>query len=105
MFTPNGDGINDLFYIKIDEKTPSEPDNPTPQSRGSSDDKEIIKFYEKYPGSTMLIFNRNGKKVYESNDYQCDWDGGNNGDGVYFYVLKLKNGTTLNGVVNIIGKE
>lgn len=104
VFTPNGDGINDLFYIKIDEKS-NENGNSSPQSRGSSDDKEIIKFYEKYPGSTMMIFNRNGKKVYESDDYQCDWDGGNNGDGIYFYILKLKNGTTLNGVINIIGKE
>lgn len=92
VFTPNGDGINDLFYIKIGDK-----DKKT--------DNEIIKLHEKYPGSTLLIFNRNGKKVYEKTDYQSDWDGGNNGDGVYFYILKLNDGSSLNGVINIIGKE
>lgn len=61
VFTPNGDGINDLFEIKD---------------------------LEYYMSNEMMIFNRYGKKVYSRNNYQGDWDGGNLKDGVYFYVLK-----------------
>ncbi len=61
VFTPNGDGFNDLFEIT-----------------------EL----EYYMSNEIMIFNRYGKKVYSRNDYQSDWDGGNLKDGVYFYVLQ-----------------
>ncbi len=61
VFTPNNDGINDFF--------------------------EIINL-EHYPGSNIVIYNRHGKKVFESNDYYGNWwDGGNQPDGTYYYVL------------------
>ena len=63
VFTPNGDGTNDVFVIK-----------------------EI----ENYISAEIHIFNRYGKKVYSNNDYQGDWDGGNLRDGVYFYVLRAE---------------
>ena len=61
VFTPNSDGIND--YWKIDD-------------------------LEKYISNEIIIFDRWGKKVYQANEYQNNWDGGRLGDGVYFYVLK-----------------
>jgi len=61
VFTPNGDGFNELFEIKD---------------------------LEYYMSNEILIFNRYGKKVYSMNNYQSDWDGDNLKDGVYFYVLK-----------------
>lgn len=61
VFTPNGDGINDIFEI------------------------ENLEFY---PNSVMVIYNRNGKKVYEHNDYYLNWwDGGDQAQGTYYYVL------------------
>lgn len=60
VFTPNGDGYNDFFVIK-----------------GLKD----------YPNTLVQIFNRWGKKVYESTNYQNDWDGKNQNDGVYFFVI------------------
>ena len=49
----------------------------------------------------LQIFNRWGAKIYESNDYQNDWNGQNRGSsfggsntvptGTYYYVINLKN--------------
>jgi gliding motility-associated-like protein len=61
VFTPtNSDGYNDFF---------------------------VIEGLEYYPNTRVLIFNRWGNKVYESSNYQNDWDGGGQSDGVYYYVI------------------
>jgi len=60
FFTPNGDGINDLF---------------------------VVKGAEYYKGSRLVVTDRNGRTVYESNDYQNDWNGENLPDGTYFYLF------------------
>lgn len=89
VFTPNNDGVNDLFYI------------------------ENLAYF---PGSYFVVYNRWGKKVFESNDYgaQCAsindlgcWDGrdavtgSDCAEGTYFYVLKIPDGREYNGHVNI----
>ncbi len=66
IITPNGDGHNDNFEID-----------------GLLDLSD----------SKLIIYNRWGKKVYESNNYQNDWNGDNLTDGVYFYVLRTHEGT------------
>lgn len=64
-FSPNGDGINDFFVI------------------------------DGLPKNTQLIiFNRSGKKLYSSGNYQNDWNGkdqyqNNLETGTYWYVLRL----------------
>jgi gliding motility-associated-like protein/uncharacterized repeat protein (TIGR01451 family) len=63
IFTPNGDGKNDLF---------------------------VLKGLEAYPGSQLIVLNRWGNEVYRSNNYQNNWDGSNLADGTYFYVLTRK---------------
>ena len=62
VITPNGDGINDTF---------------------------VIQGLEAVSGKLLKIYNRWGKKVYESNEYLNDWDAGNLPAGVYFYVFKV----------------
>jgi len=64
-FSPNGDGINDLFII-----------------RGLTEN------------SRVMIYDRSGKKLYESANYQNDWDGkGNDGNSLesdtYWYVIHI----------------
>lgn len=62
VFTPNADGINDLFEIEN---------------------------LEHYPNAQMVIYNRWGQKVFEHSDYYNNWwDGANAPDGTYFYVLR-----------------
>ena len=81
VFTPNGDGRNDDFGIDgIDN----------------------------YPGSTLMIYNRWGQKVFESDSYTNAeaWDAGKNSDGVYFYVLYLNDGkeTIHHGSVTVLSR-
>lgn len=69
-FTPNGDGINDLWNIK-----------------------KLIT----YPDCTLAIYTRDGQQVYQSIGYAKPWDGTQNGRelpaGTYYYILDLKNNT------------
>lgn len=60
VFTPDGDGKNDLFYINN---------------------------IEDYPESDLVILNRWGQIVYEVTGYRNDWNGGDLTEGVYFYKL------------------
>ena len=75
IFTPNGDGINDYFEIGYDNGQPI---------------NDLNRYFLSHK---LVIFNRWGRIVYESNDYKNDWDGGNLPDGTYFYVLECKGQT------------
>ena len=110
VFTPNGDGYNDYFIISLDGGggTPSGGDS----GRGNLDDVPEYENYEPlsryYEASELTIFNRWGRIVYHSKDYQNDWDGDNLSDGTYFYVLKchgLKQDATYQGSVMIIKSQ
>ncbi|NSL85778.1 DUF11 domain-containing protein [Chitinophaga sp. Mgbs1] len=63
VITPNGDGKNDNFRITG---------------------------LEKYPGSSLYIYNRWGNQVYQTKDYDNKWQGTGLNEGTYFYILKLK---------------
>ncbi|TXE18352.1 gliding motility-associated C-terminal domain-containing protein [Psychroserpens burtonensis] len=73
--SPNNDGLNDTFH------------------------SECI---EEFPDNNLKIYNRDGVQIYESNNYQNNWDGTANMGltktsnvlpvGVYFYILDLKTG-------------
>lgn len=82
IFTPNGDGENDFFFIEFLEGT-----NAVQSVEGK-------------------IFNRWGRKVAELNSIDAQWDGGNSEDGVYYYVVNIiaVDGTEykLNGHVTLL---
>jgi gliding motility-associated-like protein len=67
-FTPDADGINDLF---------------------------VIPGMSSYSKIGLTIYNRYGNVVYTNDGYQNDWDGTSNingvplPDGTYFYILEL----------------
>ncbi len=75
VFTPNGDGKNDTFVIASAENA-----GATPSSEVVLDDF--------YVSNELIIYNRWSQVVYETKNYQNDWDGDDLPDGVYFYVLK-----------------
>lgn len=62
VFTPNGDGVNDVFYV------------------------EGLEFVE---NCELKVYNRWGRIVYESNNYLNNWDGGNVAEGTYYFVLVI----------------
>lgn len=65
VFTPNGDGINDGFFI-----------------RGISGN-----------GWKLDIYNRWGNPVYSNLNYKNDWDASTVNEGVYYYALQSPDGT------------
>jgi len=79
-FSPNGDGINEFWQIVG---------------------------IDKYPKTSVNIYNRLGVKVFYSNDYKNDWNGFFNGvkvpDGTYFYELILGPKMIKKGFVYVKG--
>lgn len=75
IFTPNGDGANDnLVFFGL----------------------------ENFPQTTLFIYNRWGNKIYESANYQNDWNGSGVSDGTYYYLITKMDGSTLTGFVTIV---
>lgn len=65
VFSPNGDGKNDVFSIHNNIKA------------------ECVDDF------SIVIYNRWGEKVYNSNNFEFEWTGDKLPYGVYFYVIKL----------------
>jgi gliding motility-associated-like protein len=79
LFTPNGDGFNDLWEI------------PTLSELGRCD---------------VRVFNRWGKQVYANSNYNNDWDGTSNGkplpEGAYMFIIETELNGKIKGTVNIV---
>lgn len=80
VMTPNGDGKNDTWVIMATEN---------------------------YPGLKVMVFDRTGTLVFESEGYTEAWDGRYNGNmlpvGSYFYTIDLGDGSsTISGTLDIV---
>jgi gliding motility-associated-like protein len=80
VFSPNGDGVNDVW---------------------------VIRYLETYPGNSVQVFNRYGQQVFVSNGYAKPWDGTLKGSplpaGVYYYIIDPKHGrNAYKGSVTIL---
>ena len=73
-FSPNGDGVNDIYKAKENHKS-------------------IVEFH-------AYIFNRWGQKIYDWPDINGGWDGTWNGkdvkDGTYYVLVKAKGADGIN---------
>lgn len=79
-FTPNGDGINDTWFIET---------------------------LQAYPGAEVKVFNRYGQMVFNNHGKNISWDGKLKGvqltSGAYVYVIDLKKDMpVIKGVVYIL---
>jgi gliding motility-associated-like protein len=61
--TPNGDNINDVLYFD---------------------------YLDSYDETQLYIYNRWGNLIYSASPYVNDWSGDGLKDGVYYYMLKIK---------------
>lgn len=68
-FSPNGDGINDVWNIR---------------------------YLDTYPKATVEVYNRNGTRVFNSNGYKQPFDGNFHNQplpvGIYYYIVNPRNG-------------
>jgi len=79
LFTPNGDGYNDLWQIN---------------------DPLIIS------PAKVNIYNRSGKQIYSSSNYQNNWDGQFEGNplpqATYYYIIEDASDQVFKGAITII---
>jgi gliding motility-associated-like protein len=74
VFTPNGDKWNETFQLA-----------------------------DKLKGASLVVQNRWGRVVYESSNYQNDWDGQALSPGVYYYYLKIScQSRAVRGIVQLL---
>lgn len=77
--TPNDDGRNDTWKV--------------------SDLNQIV-------GCNVVIYNRWGQPIYETDNYQNEWDGTKEGeilpDGVYYYTIGCAADRTYEGAINLL---
>lgn len=79
-FTPNEDGINDVW---------------------------VIRHHEEYPEMEVGVYNKWGKQVFASRGYLEPWDGSYKGaevqTGTYYYTIRLNNGDApFSGTLTIV---
>jgi len=77
VITPNGDGLNDVFEV-----------------RG----------LDLFDQSSIEIFDRWGNVVYSSENYDNSWDGGEQSEGTYYYIIQVDDPeqTIHKGVITIL---
>ncbi|MFY9307626.1 MAG: choice-of-anchor L domain-containing protein [Bacteroidia bacterium] len=61
------------------------PDNVGP----ALNETFYIENLDRFPPSSLLIYNRFGNKIYESSNYQNNWNGSKYSDGTYYFVLTI----------------
>jgi gliding motility-associated-like protein/uncharacterized repeat protein (TIGR01451 family) len=85
----NANGCADTVAFNVIKAVLNIPNIITPNNDGKNDTFRIIGL-ESYPGTSLLIFNRWGNQVYQSDDYQNNWDGNGLAEATYYYVLNWR---------------
>jgi gliding motility-associated-like protein len=82
IITPDGDGKNDFFFIQYGKELTS------PADYGYA--------------SSLLVYNRWGRVVYESGDYQNDWNASGLSNGVYYFEIRIDEHATCKSWIQVI---
>jgi gliding motility-associated-like protein len=100
----DNDGVYD--FLDTDLCGPVIPEAFTPNGNGFNDNF-VIPGIEGYKTRSVSIYSRYGTLVYESSEYNNDWNGTllNSStqvpDGTYYYIFTFDNGVVVNGYVYI----
>lgn len=77
------DDANDTFTIKLGDSN-----GATPADYGYK--------------TSVTIYNRWGKEVYQSDDYQYDWDGNGLAAGIYYYEVSVDDHATCKSWIHLV---
>lgn len=75
IFTPNGDASNQFLHFK---------------------NLELV------PDNHLIVYNRWGNVIYETDHYQNSWSADGISDGTYYFILELNGVETLSGALQIL---
>lgn len=95
-----------MYLVQTEIPVPpvSAPNVVTPGNDGKNDVLEFTNLLD-HPNSKLVVYNRWGNLVYESNDYQNNWKP-DVVDGVYYYVLSGPNlDKTFTGFFHVIHEK
>jgi gliding motility-associated-like protein len=82
VITPNGDGINDPFFVQYGEEGTS------PGAYGFK--------------TSLIVYNRWGTVVFKSSEYENSWRGEGLSPGLYFYEVKVEDHAVCKNWIQII---
>jgi len=103
-------GFLQPFFLRV---RPEEPDGElmpennviSPNGDGKNDFL-VIRGLEKYPGTTLNLYDRAGRVVYSTVDYKNDFDGRIGGmvlnEDTYYYVIYVARNRRIKGFVTVI---
>ena len=102
----NVGGCEDKIVVTTEHCLVQPPNVITPSNVDGHNDFFVIDGLANFPNTELVVFNRWGKKIYESKNYQNDWNGDDAADGVYYWILNLADGlgTNMKGTLTIISK-
>ena len=89
--TINGCTYTDTVVVEV-VRLVNPPNTFSPNADGRNDTWEVPGIQD-YPGSVVMIYDRWGQRVFNSNGYREPWDGTRNGrplsEGTYYYYIQL----------------
>ena len=99
-------GHEDAFELEILPCVVEEfPNIITPSLTGVKDDPNhalVFPNLEYYQPSKLVVFNRFGSIVFESERYDNDWSAEEVADGVYYYILEMPGGRSHSSSLQVI---
>ena len=116
LLTPTGSGSYQVTILDVCLNTQADqvnisvepscilniPNIITPDGHGPAvNEFFFVENLDKFPGTTLEIYNRWGNKIYESSDYKNNWNGSKYADGVFYYILTVP----LSGSISAKAKD
>jgi len=82
---------NDQIAVDVELScTLNIPNIITPNNSGSiMNETFYIQNLDKFPSHSLVVYNRWGKKIYETSNYKNDFGGSKYSEGTYYYVLTV----------------
>lgn len=105
----NGCVFENLVQVPV--YTISVPNIITPGVPDGANDKFVIKYSDseeiRTPGdfglkTSLLIYNRWGRVLYENSDYQYDWSGEELAAGIYYYEVTVEGHSTCKSWLHVV---
>lgn len=86
-----GTAQNDDVMVNVEQSCLLNiPNVITPDGKGAAlNETFYIDNLNRFPASSLVIYNRFGNKLFETSSYQNNWNGSKYADGIYFYELRV----------------